>query len=51
MRKTNHRLKSNILYRIRREETKRILESGSSIPSKPSLFNSSSKDSDKGRKP
>lgn len=40
MRKTNHRLKSNRIFKIRKEESDRINASGATIPNSPSLFNS-----------
>jgi hypothetical protein len=43
MKKRNHLLTSNYIYKIRREENIRILETGSNLPNRPSLFDSSVK--------
>lgn len=40
MKRRNHKQKSNYINKLRREDEKRIIESGPSIPKKPSLFDS-----------
>ena len=42
MKKQNHRIRSNYIYKLRKKEEERILECGTRIPKRPSIFDASS---------